>query len=159
MHIKRYSTSTVDIDSSQLALAVVVHYGRLLLYTDSYPMHCLRSSFTVLLRILLQDNAVHTYDISRVPGYAEILAALREEERLYKADIAAAKEDAEGSNNSSDSENTVDSATYDDDAAATATDEQIGTVDSTVTGTDTTYSNTQQVSLALLLTSLWQQTA
>jgi hypothetical protein len=90
-----------------------------------------------------QDNAVHTYDISRVPGYAEILAALREEERLYKADIAAAKEDAEGSNNdSSDSEGTVDSATYDDDAAAT--DEHAGTTDRTMTGTDTTYSSTTQ---------------
>jgi predicted MPP superfamily phosphohydrolase len=91
---------------------------------------------------------VHTYDISRVPGYAEILAALREEERLYKADIAAAKEDAESSN-SSDSEGTVDSATYDDDAAAT--NEQTATVDSTVSGIDTTYTATQQVSPLILL--------
>jgi hypothetical protein len=46
---------------------------------------------------------VYSYDINIVPGYAEIMAALLEEERMYKADMAAV---FQGSEESSDEEST-----------------------------------------------------
>ena len=55
-----------------------------------------------VIRTHTQDNAVHTYAIEKVPGYGEIMAAISEEERMFKADVAAEHEDSGSETESSD---------------------------------------------------------
>ncbi|CAM9208586.1 unnamed protein product [Hapterophycus canaliculatus] len=61
---------------------------------------------------VIRDNSVFTYRIDLVPAYAEVMAALQEEERLYKEDLAAESDD---SNDDSGGDNDDDDEDDDDD--------------------------------------------
>ncbi|CAM9399725.1 unnamed protein product, partial [Phaeothamnion confervicola] len=41
---------------------------------------------------VVADNGICTFRMEQVPGYAEIVAAIKEEERMYKADLNAAED-------------------------------------------------------------------
>ncbi|CAM9192623.1 unnamed protein product, partial [Discosporangium mesarthrocarpum] len=68
---------------------------------------------------VIADNSVFTYRIDLVPGYAEIIGALKEEERLYKADIEAGSESEEEEEEEDEEEEGEDDEEEDEEARHT----------------------------------------
>eukprot|EP00903_Cladosiphon_okamuranus_P010786 g10192.t1 len=53
---------------------------------------------------VIRDNSIFTYRIDLVPAYAEVMAALQEEERLYKEDLEADSDDSDESGDDDEDE-------------------------------------------------------